>query len=215
MNIRAGLAFSGLLILACAVAQQNEKAGKKRPDPFAPVSSKVWIMQVHSGIRSALEDLTSTDFKSMKVKDENGNIKTVKVPPTFGFTRVPMLSILHNGVIRDAKVPMYHQSQRYEVEYYGLSNRGKPLSDGELQMHRDFGFFANRVKPNRKQEIMAFGKKAVSSLFSADQVLGKIGDDDAQAMPLRATRKECIKCHGDSKVGDPLAIVVYVTKKLK
>ena len=216
MKFRTGFAVFGLACLACAFAQQNEKVGKKRPDPFAPMPPQAWIMQVHSSIRSALEDLSSTDFRTMKVKDESGNIKTVKIPPSFGVNRVPLLSILHDNVIRETKIPMFQPVKKFEVEYYALSNHGKPLDQGELQMHKDFGFYGVRIKGKRKSEVIAFGTKALNNFSNtADMVQGKIGEDEAEAMPLRATRKACIKCHSDSKVGDQLAVVVYVIRKIQ
>ena len=215
MKIRTCLAIGGWLILALAVGQQRERAGKGPKNPMPPMSPQLRIMMIHSGYQSALEDLTMTEMKTMKGQDADGKPITIKMPAKFGFSRVPTYTVLHNGVLRNSNVSVVNPSNRFDLHFFGLSEFGKPLQSGNLKIHREVGNFAKQLKQSEQQEVVAFAEAALPQFNTNDFVKGKVYGRDAEARPLRLSKKECLKCHTDSKLGDPLAVMVYAVKKIE
>ncbi len=213
MKIRTCLAIGGWMILALAVAQQKEQAGRGPKNTMNTVTPELRIMMINDGYQNALEDLAMTEMRTIQGRDANGKAVTLKIPAKFGFSRVPTFTVLHNGVVRNSKVPMGSPSNKFDLQFFGLSEFGKPLQAGSLKINKEVGVSVNKLKPSEQKEIVDFAEKALPQLLTIDEVRGKVYGRDAVAKPLRLTKKECLKCHTDSKVGDPLAVMVYAVKK--
>ena len=205
--------MGGWLVLALAVAQQKEQAGRGPHNPIQPPSSDLRIMMIQSGFQSAMEDLSTPEMRTLKGRDEDGKPFTIKVPAKMGANKTPSFTMLHDGILRSSNVPMASGSMKYDLQFFSFSQEGKPLQEGSLKFRQQYGNFPKRFKPSETQEIVSFANKSVAQLKSIDQVKGTVNGLEAEARPLRVTKKECLKCHSDSKVGDPLAILVYVVKK--
>jgi len=190
-----------------AIAQQNLLNPLHRV--HTPPSPKEEIDRLHSGFQIALNDLSMTQLHDMTIVDKNGKKKIIKVAPTFGVSRVPSALILHNGVARDTHVGL----GRPEVRFYALSNFGKPLSPDALTFHKDVGPYGGRADAHERNEIRAFAAKACVALKDKPSYQGRILSSYAEARPLVASKPECLPCHKASKVGDPLAILVFLVKE--
>ncbi len=210
MQVRTYLGIGSWALLAVAVAQQqNVRRGRFSP----PQTKEQRIEQMHSGFQAALEDLSMTKLRTVVGQDTNGHTITYKVAPVFGLRRTPTIPVLHGGVVRDSDVPMMIGGEAGSIEFYAVSNKGKPLMQHKMEFHPDFGSFAALRSQELSKDVVAFADKALPSLSKQNTYLGKVQGLEAQARPLRLTKMECLPCHKESHVGDPMAILVYVVRK--
>lgn len=210
MQIRTCLAIGSWALLAVAMAQQQMiRPGRSTP----PLTKEQRIDKMHTGFQAALEDLSMTKLRSVIGKDSQGRTVTYKVAPVFGLRRTPTIPILHGGVVRDSDVPVMFGGDPWIIEFYAVSNKGKPLMQHSMQFHPDFGSFAGLRSQDLSKDVVAFADKALPSFGKQNSYLGKVQGLYAQARPLRLTKMECLPCHKESHVGDPMAILVYVARK--
>ena len=178
-----------------------------------PETKEARIESMHSGFQTALDDLSMTRLRTVTGVDNLGKPVTYKVAPIFGVRRVPTIPVLHNGVLRDSDVPMTFGTDTWKVDYYAVSNSGKPLSQRHMHFHTGFGSFAGAHPEQLSKEVVEFADKALPAFSKGNVFPGKINGLEAQARPLRLSKAECLSCHKASKIGDPMAIIVYVVAK--
>ncbi len=214
---------SGVILVALAFWGSQQRAHVTGPNQTpigfrreTPPTAAEQIELIQSGVRSALDDLSMTKGKSMPGLDAMGNPVTLKADPIFGLERTPMIYVPHDGVLRSTNVPMVGSSFRDPqlVLFYAVSRLGKPLQSGKLTLHKDFGF-GNILKPNASAEVVAFAERSRSALRHGDRVKGHVMGLVAEARPIRLDKPECLPCHAGSKVGDPMAILVYTIRRKK
>ena len=210
MQMRTYLAIGSWGILALALGQRHLSEWEKKAHPL---TKEERIDTMHAGFQSALEDLSMTKLRTVVGQDTKGQPVTYKVAPAFGLGRTPMIPVLHGGVVRDSAVPMMVGGIPWTIEFYAVSNKGKPLVSHKMEFHRDFGSFAASRSQELSKDVVAFADKALPSFSKQNSYLGKVQGLYAQARPLRLTRTECLPCHKESHVGDPMAILVYVARK--
>jgi len=209
MQTRTYLAVASWAVLAVALAQQQAVKLKTHRPLRVTASERIDSLQL--GFQAALNDLSMTNLRVMKGQDDKGRPITYKIAPSFGLRRTPSAMLLHDGVMRDSGVSAQLYAQEEEVQYFALSNLGKPLSANHLTLHKNVGPFAFRATLKEQEAIVGFAKKACSRLPIDTPVKGHILGVEAQARTLILSKAECLPCHQDSKVGDPLAILVFLT----
>lgn len=173
------------------------------------VSPEDRISRIHAGIQKALEDLAATESRTVTGVNFKGEKTTMTVPATFGLRRVPTVTVLHNGVLRDSGVPAFQPSPNYRLDYFAVSRTGKPLQVGRMRLQDDFKPAYIDINHGLEKEILEFADRSLAVLKKKDVYSGTVGDMKTTARPLRLTKAECLKCHSGSKIGDPLAIMVY------
>lgn len=127
----------------------------------------------------------------------------------FGTARVELSKIKSHA--RSGGDPAY-RSKEYANSFVIYGNHGLQL-DGKLEVryHR----FANGdlrspdLKPNSMQEfVQQVAKRFLAGNFSP--VIKQVGDTTLEARPFRLSKPECISCHSGMKIGDPVAIGVWI-----
>ena len=213
MQARTYLAIGCWGVLAIALAQQQQQTHPLTRRTIKPLTKEETITSIQTGVQAALDDLTMTKLQTVVSKDQNGHTVTYKVEPTFGLRRTPTMSIIHDGVMRDTNVPIPFGDTLRGVQYYAVSRMGQPLMSHKMMIHKDFGVFVYSLSDNEARQVVGFADHALSSLQTKDVYLGTVDGKEAQARPIRLSKPECLPCHQDSKLRDPLAILVYVMKK--
>jgi hypothetical protein len=154
-----------------------------------------------------------TKLREMKGTDGNGKPVSIKLPPTFGLRRTVSPTILHNGVLRDTQSGSGIEVKEGVIHYFALSNLGKPLSAKGLTLDESVGVHGYRLKAVDQEALFAFAKQAIEGIGTSGSFKGRIQGDYAEARSLVASKPECIPCHKASRVGDPLAIIVFRIEK--
>ena len=220
MDIKLGMAIAGWTILAVAYQQGQQQAaqqpqrgrlGFKAP----PLTPDQRIASIQSGIQLALEDLSMTKLVTRKGIDANGKPVTIKQVPTFGMRRSPTYDVVHDGVIRDSNVVMFMGTNDYRVEILAVSSKGKPLGSGKLILQAQDGNLPLELSEAQTKPYLALARKAMPTLAKKDLFRSELNGDEVQLRPLRLSKPECLPCHAESKIGDPLALMLYTVKRKK
>ena len=204
LTSRTLLAVGGWLAFGGALGYQGLQL-KRFPENLSPEAQ---FSELHRALQSAMDDLTMTNLREMTTVDPNGKKQTIKVSPTFGISRSVPIAMRHNGVIRDSGEVFVQNVP----EFYGLSSKGEPLDGKNLTLHSDLGFHARGAKPEFKDAVLNFAKKAIRPLKSKEVYRGLISGYTAQARAIKLSKPECLSCHPGMKKGDNAAIIVYLNR---
>ena len=208
--MRTYLALGSWAILAIALSQQGTLKTIRRK--YVPPTPTQRIDNIQRGFHAALDDLSMNNLREVHTKDAKGNPITFKENPQFGFARATPARILHDGVMRNTGIATIQNSPQGELQYYALSNFGKPLAASRLTLHKDVGSYAFKVSRAEAAEILDFAAHSLSSIGEKGTYSGDLLGAEAQARPLKISKPECLKCHPDSKVGDTIGVLVCVIK---
>ena len=214
MKFRSLLAIGGWSVLALAVGHQ-EQAGKPGHPRFAPASPEQRIMTIQSGYQTAFDDLSEYESRSIPVKTSDGRTVTLKMPKSYPPQAQRTFKLIHNNILRESNVPMLTGTTTYSIQLYPVSELGKPLEAGSLQLDKDSGIPIGEVKASQEKQIVAFAEQALPTVTTQVSYKGQLFGLDAEALPLKISSRDCLSCHGHSKVGDTLAIMVYAIKRNK
>jgi len=214
MQVRTVLAIAAWsLVGIVAFGQGSQQKSKINFGPPPTVDSRIDALQ--RGYQSALDNLDMTKMREIVSRDANGKTIKIKAPPTFGVNRTPTFFMLHDSAIRDTGVPSFVQTPGVQLLFWAVSAQGKPLATGKLIVHKDNATDAPAPTAALTKDLLAFATAALPSMAGKDLYSGQIEGNDAQARPLRVSKAECLPCHQESKVKDPLAIMIYMIKKYK
>jgi len=211
MQSRTYLAIAAWTVLAVAVAQNT--APKRVFKRMRPETAEQRINELQTGLQEALNDLTMTKMHKVEGIDANGKPSMVMMPAEFGVRRTPPAVIQHDHVDRTANVAMTVAVENAELNYYMVSRLGKPLSPSKMTFHKNFGMGVYTLPPSKVFSIMALADRACPTIAKTGSFKGNVGGDIAEVRPLRLSKPECLSCHRDSKIGDPLALLVVVQEK--
>jgi len=140
----------------------------------------------------------------------------------FGRSRIEASSIKKHGGYQ-AQFPRINESYWYAIQLFG--NEGKPLRFGDLQNRLHLSYWRTpesleTERGRRWQKLEAFDltlKEAIAR-FSDPKAKPIVVMRDAvrwELRPVRLSKKECLSCHGDSKLGDPIAVMAYGTAPMR
>ncbi|MDR3691200.1 MAG: hypothetical protein P4L46_17605 [Fimbriimonas sp.] len=212
MKFRSFIALAGWAMLAAAIAQ-NEQAHPSAHPQATPPTPESRTLLIHSGYQRALEDIEDYDSRDVKVRNSQGKMVTIKFPKTFPKLGAQTYKILHNNVLRDTHVAMFAGTAQYSLEFWAVSQFGHPLQAGSLQLDKDTGISIGSLRPDQEKQVVAFAEKALPTVTQTNGFKGQLFGSDAQVLPLKVTRQECLSCHSRSKEGDVLALMVYRIKR--
>lgn len=144
------------------------------------------------------------------------NLEFIKMGK-FGTSRVEISQINAHG--RDGGDPAYRSKAWYSsVSIYG--SHGKPLTPKTLS--RRYSRFANGESVIAPKEFPQFATDKVLadaimrfSSAKAEPLVIRRKSAYAEIRPVRLSKSECLKCHTDMKLGDPVALMVYVVSRKK
>jgi len=210
MQMRTYLAIGAWAVLGVAMAQLGNKNSQRRA--YQPMTAEKRVDALQAGFQSALNDLSMNELHDTIIKDRDGKVTTVKMAQ-FGLARTPPAMIVHDGVMRNTNTPAQIGVEGGVVEFFAVSSLGKPLEAHKMTLHTDVGPFAFRATKQDTHAILAFAERARNAFAKKSSYSGTLLDCDAEARPLKLSKPECLPCHKESKVGDPLAILVCILKK--
>ncbi|GMV88421.1 MAG: hypothetical protein AMXMBFR81_13520 [Chthonomonas sp.] len=195
-----------MLILAIALA-------------LAPAQEPTVTDLLHAYYDGVFQDLSLTEGKWVEV-EQNGKAVRRWQPARFGVSRIRGTPVVGQHYLdwtalsRKAAEEAKANGVEYFATVYG--NGGKPLSAETLA--KRFGPEAvNSTSMNIKginpDNHLKFAKLALEPIRKGSTLQRKVDTWMLEARGVFLSKPECLKCHAGMKVGDPVAVMVYGTRR--
>ena len=164
----------------------------------------------------ALSDLTATSGRWV-VNDKG---ERVWIDPEFGLSRIPRLSG-HRISRATEYIGGYEKLRKlldegaYYGQSWGLGAGTAPMTKDNMQVHfrqMSFPLEAPFIESSVTEPFLAFAKESLAKLEKGEIPTMKYKDWDVQARLMRLTDKECLRCHVDNKLNDPVAVFLFATR---
>lgn len=171
----------------------DNRADLKRPDIELPEQGAGFSSELHQEYQRLFEDLEPTEFGRFGI----GRMDLETRPTTVAHSR--------------DHIP----SQTAQLAFF-LSRRGKPLGDGAL----DILFVRGELRqgatltgpiPPAWAEVKNWAAQVGQELTDKGEAhaTATFQDRDVEARLVRLSKKECLSCHFNMKIGDPVAVMIY------
>lgn len=123
----------------------------------------------------------------------------------FGFTSYP-------GLIDSEKLRLRYADATSSAQNWWMSRENRNWSDPKVEAEykrRDEEFGALNVMAQE------FARESAATLLKRPDaaVTKRVGTVTLQARAIRLENEQCMTCHGDMKLGDPLGMMVYSVKR--
>lgn len=195
-----------MLILAIALA-------------LAPAQEPTVTDLLHAYYDGVFQYLSLTEGKWVEV-EQNGKAVRRWQPARFGVSRIRGTPVVGQHYLdwtalsRKAAEEAKANGVEYFATVYG--NGGKPLSAETLA--KRFGPEAvNSTSMNIKginpDNHLKFAKLALEPIRKGSTLQRKVDTWMLEARGVFLSKPECLKCHAGMKVGDPVAVMVYGTRR--
>ena len=130
----------------------------------------------------------------------------------FGTSRIESSSIRSHG--RDGGDPGY-RSKEWSTAVSIWGNHGKPLNAEKIEQRYsrlpNRSAIADKLGTSETGQYEAFVRNAAkkfSTGFKRPAFL-ELGHRYFEARPIRLSNRKCLSCHTDSRLNDPVAVIVY------
>lgn len=215
-RIAVSLLSLAVLVAGCVVAPTPVPQQQTGKTVVSVVPAKGFVDAWFKVYLDALTDLTLTRG-SWGVNDKG---ERVWIEPQFGLSRIPRL---HGHNVSQAteylggfdKLRKLLDESQFFGQSWGFGARTAPLKADNMSMRfrqTSFPIDAPKIDPSVSEPILDFAKKALAKLDKGEIPTMKYREWDLQARLVRLTDKECLKCHVESKLNDPVAVFVFATK---
>ncbi|MCW5942324.1 MAG: hypothetical protein KIS66_08840 [Fimbriimonadaceae bacterium] len=180
---------------------------------MAPVTAQEVTDRLHRHYVKVFHDLTLTTERTITVV-ENGKRVTKRVPPQLGFSRLPTVGPHPVRPYPDdpADRPYLQEARRRLVVHaFGYGADGATLNERNLRAKRLVNTFMGgpSPKPPTQDQATEFLVDRIDAVLAGKPAVGQIGPWRVEAKRVALGRSACLKCHDTSKVGDPVAAIVY------
>lgn len=210
------LVFLTALVTPPKVTSERSPETPKTPDPVIELPNKALIDQWFSLIEGALTDLSTTRGRWENQLQSDGTTKRVFVEPGFGMSRLPMIQ--GHGLVRDAasmgdtrQVREILRGSNLEIAILGFGNGTSPMSQENFEQ-KYFAWNKHQLKP---EITTKFIKDSYASIVKGTPAFKRLGDWEVQSRLVRLNKKECLNCHTENKLNDPVAIFAFATRPAK
>lgn len=196
-----------MLILAIAVA-------------LAPAQEPTVTDLLHAYYDGVFQDLSLTEGKWVE-QEQNGKMVRRWQPARFGVSRIRGTPVVGQHYLDWTALSRKsaEEAKAAGVEYFATvyGNGGKPLAEATLA--RRFGpeavnstsmLFNKGINPDNH---LKFAKLALEPIRKGSTLQRKVDTWMLEARGVFLSKPKCLKCHAGMKVGDPVAVMVYGTRR--
>jgi hypothetical protein len=204
------LAICALVFVAALAAPQ--KASQQPQIPNKPIVDE-WF----GVFENALSDLSKTSGH-WEEKIENGKKVRVWIEPEFGMSRLPRIQGHGVATQTDYIDRDKQEHARAMQEAAGLSMTIIGFGNGTDKLtketiHPRFNSLSPVTQSILKTEdAQKFVVDSFDKIMKGTIAFQKIGDWNVQTRLMRLNKKECLSCHINNKLNDPVAIFAFATK---
>lgn len=200
---------SGLLavLVASAVAAMAIAIGA------GPLTGQAVTDHLHRHYVKVFHDLSLTKERTVTVVENGKRVKRT-VPPQLGFSRIPTVRAHPvRPVVQVDRSLTEEARKRYVVHAYGFGADGATLTAKNLRPKRliNTSFGAPSPTPPKQEDATDFVVDRLDAVLAGKPAVGQIGVWRVEAKRVTLGNDACLKCHDASKVGDPVAAIVYFT----
>lgn len=196
-------AFGFAAVLAACAALGVAGAG--------PLTAQQVTDRLHRHYVKVFHDLSLTKERTAFVL-ENGKRVKKRIPPQLGFSRIPMVGDHPIGVpLAKADRALLASGDRFFLHAFGFGADGATLTAKNLRPKRIIASTVGRPSsaPPSQEQATKFIMERLDAVLAGKPAAGQLGVWRVEAKRVTLGNPACLKCHDTSKVGDPVAAIVY------